>query len=84
MVGGISVAIKNIGERQVYETDYRDILTPFLIKHYDSNLELATRTNGAKMLAEFLPAYEARNVSIPFNINNLEKLDKKETNNSLG
>lgn len=85
MVGDLSVAIKNIGEWQVYETDYREkYIVPFLFKHYDSNFEKATRTNGAKMLAEFLPGYEASNISIPFDINNLEKLNKKETNNNLG
>lgn len=84
-MGDISLAIKNIGERQVYETDYWEkYIVPFLFKHYDSNFEKATRTNGAKMLAEFLPCYEASNIPIPFDINNLEKLNKKETNNILG
>ncbi len=84
-IGNITVAIKNINERQAYETSYREnYITPFLIKHFDSEFEIATRQAGAKTLSEFLPDYEKSEITIPFNLNNLNILNKKETNNMLG
>ncbi len=85
LIGDLTVAIKNINDRQAYETTYRETyFTPFLIRHFDADFEQATRKAGGRTLAEFLPGYEKSEILIPFNLNSPETLNTKETKNMLG
>ena len=84
LVGDISVAIQNINDRKAIESSYRQTyLTPFLIKHYNSDFEIATRKLGAKNLLEFIANYENSNTEIPFKLRKSETFDAGETNNML-
>ncbi len=85
LIGDISVAIYNVNDRQALESNFRQsYLTPILIKHYDSDFELATRQAGGNNLIEFLAEYEINEeIKIPFRLNNLETFDAKEINNIL-
>ena len=85
LIGDITVAIKNINDRQSYETVYREnYIIPLLVKYYDADFELGTRKAGVATLSEFLPDYENSKLTIPFNLNNYETVNRKETNNILG
>lgn len=85
LIGDLTVAIKNINDRQSYETVFREnYIIPFLVKYYDADFELGTRNAGLATLSEFLPDYEKSKLTIPFNLNNYETLNRKETNNMLG
>ncbi len=84
LVGDISVAIQNVNERKAIEASYRQTyLTPFIIKHYDSDFESATRKMGAKNLIEFFRNYETSDIEIPFKLRKAEDFDAGETNNML-
>jgi len=84
LVGDISVAIQNINDRKAIESSFRQTyLTPFLIKHYNSDFEIATRKLGARNLIEFITNYENSNAEIPFNLRKSEIFDAGETNNML-
>ncbi len=85
LVGDITVAIKNINDRQSYETVYREnYVIPFLVKHYDADFELGTRKAGLATLSEFMPGYEKSTLTIPFALTSYETINRKETNNMLG
>ncbi len=84
LVGDISVAIQNVNERKAIESSYRQTyLTPFIIKHYDSDFESATRKLGARNLIEFFLNYETSDIEIPFKLRKPEIFDAGETNNML-
>ena len=84
LVGDISVAIQNINDRKAIESSYRQTyITPFIIKHYDSDFESATRKVGAKNLIEFMLNYENSTTEIPFKLRKPEIFDSGETNNML-
>jgi hypothetical protein len=84
LVGDVSVAIQNVNDRKEIESSYRQTyLTPFLIKHYNADFEIATRKLGAKNLIEFLADYENSETEISFNIRKPEIFDAGETNNML-
>ena len=84
LVGDISVAIQNVNDRKEIESSYRQTyLVPFLIKHYHSAFETATRKLGAKNLIEFIKEYENSNTEIPFRLSKPETFDAGETNNML-
>lgn len=84
LIGDISVSIHNVNDRQSFENNYRQTyITPLLIKHYDSDFELATRKIGDKNLNDFLSTYERSDTIIPFRLNALEAFNTKETNNLI-
>jgi len=84
LIGDLSVAIHNINDRQLLETDVRyNYLHPLIILHYDYDFDAALKKNDVAfdMAAA---AYETSNETLPFQFKSIEKFDKQATINTLG
>ncbi len=78
LTGDLTVAIKNIYHRQELEVENRfRYINPIVIKHYDYEFDAALKKEG-KNIFEALQDFEKSNTPIPFRLNNLEQVDRKE------
>lgn len=83
LVGDLTVAIKNIYDRQELETNQRlQYINPIIINHYDYDFD-AVMKKGGKTIFEGIQAYEENNEIVPFTINQVEKLDRRAITNQL-
>ena len=77
LTGDLTVAIKNIYHRQEIEGDNRfQYVNPIVIKHYDYEFDAEMKKDG-KNIFEGVMNYEKSNTIIPFLLNNLDKIDRK-------
>ncbi len=76
LTGDITVAIKNIYDRQDLETKFRmEHLNPIIWQHYDYIFDDELK-KGDKSVFEALKAYESSSDIIPFHLNDPDKLDR--------
>ena len=85
LVGDLTVAIRNIYDRQDLETKIRmEYLNPILINHHDFDFWKAL-TNDSKIVFDIAMSDYIRSDSvIPFHLRSIEKFDKQKTINTLG
>ena len=84
LIGELTVVINNIAVRRDMEASYRQsYIIPFLIKHFDSDFEKATRESGAQNLIDFISEYENNNKEISFKLRKPEQVDADEVSNML-
>ena len=78
LTGDLTVAIRNLYHRQEIEGDNRfQYINPLVIKHYDYNFDEELK-KGNKTMFEGTTAYEKSSDNIPFQLNNPDKIDRKE------
>jgi hypothetical protein len=85
LIGHLSVAIRNINDRQQLELQVRlQYLNPIIIRHYDYDFE--DQLTGGQTLDVFTAttAYENNNEIIPFHFKSPAKFDKDEAVNVMG
>jgi hypothetical protein len=83
LVGDLTVAIKNIYDRQELETQQRlQYINPIIIQHYDYDFDAAMKKNG-KTIFEGIQEYEKTGEIVPYSINQVEKLDRESIANQL-
>ena len=76
LTGDLTVAIKNIYDRQDIENKTRnDYITPFQINHLDFEFSDKITANN-KSIFEGLAKYENSNENIPYHINEPNKIDR--------
>lgn len=78
LTGDLTVAIKNIYHRQDLEGENRyQYINPIVIKHYDYEFD-GEMKKGGKNIFEGLMNYEKNTEIVPFRLNNLDKINRKE------
>lgn len=83
LVGDLTVAIKNIYDRQDLETQQRlQYINPIIIQHYDYDFD-AVMKKGGKTIFEGIQQYEKSGEIVPYSINQVEKLDREAITNQL-
>jgi hypothetical protein len=83
LVGDLTVAIKNIYDRQELETQQRlQYINPIIIHHYDYDFDAVMKKNG-KTIFEGIQQYEKSDEIVPYSINQVEKLDRESIANQL-
>jgi len=83
LIGDLTVAIRNIYDRQALEGEQRlRYINPIIIDHYDYDFDAAVKKLG-RTIFEGLAKYEESNDIIPYKINSLEKLDRQNMVNVL-
>jgi len=76
LTGDITVAIKNIYDRQDLETKYRlEYINPIIMQHYDYAFDDELK-KGDQDVFEALKAYEASAETLAFHLNDPDKLDR--------
>ncbi|MES1216528.1 MAG: hypothetical protein ABUT20_13515 [Bacteroidota bacterium] len=77
LIGDLTVAIKNIYDRQDLESQNRlQYLNPIIIQLYDYDFDAHLKQNG-KSVFEGVKEYESSSDIFPFHIDNPEKFDKQ-------
>jgi len=83
LTGDLTVAIKNIYDRQELETQNRVLyINPIVILHYDYDFDFEMKKND-KNIFEGVEQYEKSNDIIPFHLKHLEKIDRESIVNTL-
>lgn len=83
LTGELTVAIKNVYDRQDLESEQRlRYINPILIQHYDWNFDVEMKKNS-KNIFDAIEKYEKNNELIPFHLSGIEKLDKQDVINVL-
>jgi len=83
LIGDLTVAIKNIYDRQALESQNRvDYINPIIINYYDYDFD-ARLKEGGKSVFEGIKKYETGNDTIPFRIKKAEKVDRESIVNIL-
>jgi hypothetical protein len=83
LTGDLTVAIKNVYDRQELESQNRlQYINPIIIQHYDYDFDAEMKKDG-KNVFEGIMNYEKSNEIIPFHLNGLESLDRKSIVNIL-
>ncbi|MBP6025492.1 hypothetical protein [Ferruginibacter sp.] len=83
LVGDLTVAIKNIYDRQDLETQQRlQYINPIIIQHYDYDFDAVMKKNG-KTIFEGIQEYEKSGEIVPYSVNQAEKLDREAIPNQL-
>ena len=81
----MSVAIRNINDRQALESAIRiEYINPIIVKHYDMDFDYAVSEFGGKNVFENIQAYEKRDTLIPFQFRKIQEFDALSTINVLG
>jgi hypothetical protein len=84
LIGQLSVAIRNINDRQELEFQIRlQYLNPIILRHYDYNFEDQLTQGQAQDLFTVTTAYENNNEMIPFHFKSPAKFDKEEAINLM-
>lgn len=77
LTGDLTVAIKNVYDRQELEDKTRmEYITPLIIQLYDYNFDTEMKKND-KTVFEGVMDYEKSNEIVPFKLNEPEKIDRK-------
>lgn len=85
LIGDLSIAIRNINDRQALESSIRiEYINPIIIRHNDFDFSEQLSKNGTMSVIKATIEYEKNNEFIPFHFNSLEKFEKQETINALG
>ena len=85
LIGGLSVAILHINDRQAVENNVREqFIHPFTIKHYDYEFDSRVTGGGTLLFVDALAAYEKSNEIIPFHLGHAENFDQATAINVLG
>ena len=83
LVGDLTVAIKNIYDRQELESQQRlHYINPIIIQHYDYDFDAAMK-KGGKTIFEGIQEYENNHEQVPYSINQVEKIDRKTITSQL-
>ena len=83
LTGDLTVAIKNVYDRQELESQNRlQYINPFLIEHNDFTFVSKIR-KGEKNIFESFELYEKSNEDIPFHLNGTENFDRQRIVNIL-
>jgi len=83
LIGDLTVAIKNIYDRQALESQNRlDYINPIIISYYDYDFDDQLKEGGQSVF-EGIKKYESGNDSIPFRIKKPEKVDRQNIVNIL-
>lgn len=83
LIGDLTVAIKNIYDRQELESQNRlDYINPIIIKYYDYDFDARLKEDGQSVF-EGIKKYESGNDSIPYKIKGADKLDREDIINIL-
>lgn len=83
LVGDLTVAIRNIYDRQELESQQRlQYINSIIIQHYDYDFDAAMK-KGGKTIFEGIQEYEKSGEIVPYSINQLEKLDRKTITSQL-
>ena len=78
LVGDISIAIRNIYDRQALETSARiEYLNPLLVKHHDYEFWNTITKNQTVNFDVATKNYENSNEIIPFNMRGVDKIDRE-------
>ena len=84
LIGQLSVAIRNINDRQELEFQVRmQYLNPIILRHYDYNFEDQLTQGQTQDLFTATTAYENNNEMIPFHFKSPAKFDKEEATNLM-
>jgi len=85
LIGQLSVAIRNINDRQELEFQIRmQYLTPMILRHHDYDFEEQLTQGRTEDLFTATTAYENNNEMIPFHFKSPAKFDKEEAINLMG
>jgi hypothetical protein len=85
LIGDISVAIRNINDRQALESSVRiEYINPLIIRHYDFDFNSQLSQNGNVSIIDAAAAYENNNEEVPFHFKSIDKFDRQSTINALG
>ena len=85
LIGDLSVAIRNINDRQALESSIRiEYINPIIVKHYDMDFDFAVSQFGGKNVFENLIVYEKTDTVIPFHFKKIDTFDALGTINVLG
>jgi hypothetical protein len=85
LIGSLSVAIRNINDRQELEFQVRmQYLNPIILRHYDYDFEDQLTQNQTLDVFTATTAYENNNVMIPFHFKSPAKFNKEEAINIMG
>lgn len=77
LTGDLTVAIKNVYDRQELEDKTRmEYVTPLIVQLYDYDFDAEMKTND-KTVFEGVMNYEKSNGIVPFHINDPDKIDRK-------
>ena len=83
LIGDLTVAIKNIYDRQELESENRALyINPIIINHYDYDFD-ARLKEGGKSIFEGAKGYEAGNEIIPFHWKGAKNFDPEKIINVL-
>lgn len=78
LVGDISIAIRNIYDRQALETSARiEYLNPLLVKHHDYEFWNKITKNQSVNFDVATKIYENSNETVPFNMRGIDKIDRE-------
>lgn len=78
LAGDITVAIKNIYNRQELESDNRNLyINPFIIRHYDYKFNEQMMKDVQNVFVG-VEAYEKNDAFVPFQLNQVDKIDRTE------
>jgi len=84
LIGQLSVAIRNINDRQELEFQIRiQYLNPIILRHYDYNFEDQLTRGQVQDLFTVTTTYENNNEMIPFHFKSPAKFDKEEAVNLM-
>ena len=85
LIGELSVAITLINDRQRIETEVRaQFINPFIVNHYDYDFNEKVTQEGQLLFSVAIDKYEKSNEVIPFQLKNVDKLNRQNTINILG
>ncbi len=85
LIGDLSVAIHNINDRQLLETQLRfQYVNQFILNHYDYDFETSLTKNGQLDVFTAISEYEKNNEVIPFHFHGMAKFDKEQAINLMG
>ncbi len=77
LTGDLTVAIKNIYDRQDLETKVRmDNINPIIIKYYDYDFD-AMMKKGGKTIFEGIRDYEKSSETVPYHLKEADKIDRQ-------
>ena len=85
LIGDLSIAIRNINDRQALESSLReDHINPLLVAHYDYDFAEVITRDGTVSSIDGVNNYERSDTLIRFEFKSPEKLDRQKIINSLG
>ena len=85
LIGDLSIAIRNINDRQALESSVRqEHINPLLVAHYDYDFAEVITRDGTVSLTDAVDNYERSDTLLRFEFKSPEKLDRQRIINTLG